>query len=105
MICIEPDGIWCKKCQKMHPTLFWHEKYNDYELSRKEKWFESIKRFKTYITEKDYIDSLPTKGLKQEEQEGNCVICNTPTFFKTIETDNYVCCDECKYKELGYKDD
>ena len=87
MICIEPDGIWCKKCQKMHPTLFWHEKYNDYELSRKERWFESI------------------KGLKQEEQEGNCVICNTPTFFKTIETDNYVCCDECKYKELGYEDD
>ena len=34
MICIEPDGIWCKKCQKMHPTLFWHEKYNDYAVSQ-----------------------------------------------------------------------
>ena len=37
MIKIEIDGIWCKKCQELHPTLFWHEKYNDYELNRKEK--------------------------------------------------------------------
>ena len=104
MICIEPDGIWCKKCQKMHPTLFWHDKYNDYELFRKEQWIKSMKSFIENVNEDDYIDSLPIKGLKEENIEGKCIICNSSTFFKTIKTNNYVCCDECKYKELGYDD-
>ena len=36
------DGIWCPKCKTLHPTLYWHNKYNDYLLNRKEQ-FEEMK--------------------------------------------------------------
>lgn len=98
MINIEIDGIWCKKCQELHPTLFWHEKYNDYELNRKEKWKEMMK--KHFPNENvEYKDTLPIKNLEECKEQGSCIICNTLTYFKHTITNHYVCSDECKYKD------
>lgn len=28
------DGCGCPKCKDFHPTVFWHKKYDEYELNR-----------------------------------------------------------------------
>lgn len=100
-IMVDIDGIWCKKCQKMHPTLMWHEKYNDYELDRYEKWKKMIDKHFPNLKDGDvypeFKDSLSVKGLKENNEKGVCIICKTPTYFKSLKTDEFVCCDECKY--------
>ncbi len=101
MICIQPEDIWCKKCNKFHPTLMWHEKYNSYELDRKKQWENTIeKHFPMYKESATFIDCLHIKGLKEDENLGKCEICGSNTFFRELTTDKYVCCDECKYKLL-----
>lgn len=100
MINIEIDGIWCPKCREMHPSLFWHNKYNDYLKDRKERYYKNLERFykeKNLIPE--FEDNLERLGLC-ETVEGKCVICRSLTNFKSIETGNYICCNECKDKEI-----
>lgn len=98
MVNVIIDGIWCDKCKEMHPYLFYHEKFDDYELNRKEQWEKSInKHFSNEHIE--YVDTLPMKGLKEENTPGKCIICNTLTHFKNLETDHYVCSNECKIKD------
>ena len=102
MVCIDIDGIWCKKCNKLHPTLMWHDKYNNYLLDRREQWQEAIdKHFKNIVKDAEYIDNLPYKNLEEKNIEGECVICKSKTFFTILNTNTYVCSDECKY---GYMD-
>lgn len=104
MITVYDDGVWCKKCNKFHPTLMWHEKYNNYELNRREEWEKSIeKHFPMYKDTAEFIDSLPIKGLMEDSVEGECEICKDKTFFRELTTKKYVCSDECKYKLLGLK--
>ena len=99
MITCEIDGIWCPKCRKMHPTLFWHDKYKDYELNRKENFEENKKKRPLLFKNSEFIDNLSSKNLEQMQMEDNCIICGTKTFFKDITTQHYVCCDECKYED------
>ena len=99
MVTVKIDGIWCKKCRKNHPTLYWHKKYDEYELNRKERWEKVALRI--HIDKETYQDNLFVKGLVEVAEPGNCNICGCLTHFKTIETDNFVCGDECKYKELN----
>ena len=99
MINVQIDGIWCKKCQQIHPTLFWHEKYDNYELNRKVKWLENMK--KHFPNEKlEYKDTLYIKDLEECNNIGSCIICGTKTHFKHTTTKNYICSDECKYKDM-----
>lgn len=35
---IEIDGFWCKKCEELHPTLYWHEKFDEYLRNRRKEW-------------------------------------------------------------------
>lgn len=100
MITVVPDGIWCKECRTLHPTLFWHKKYNDYELDRKERWQKSVKKHFSGV-DAEYADNLHIKELLQEDTEGKCVVCGTKTYFKHTTTGNFVCCDECKYADVN----
>lgn len=99
------DGIYCKRCNDLHPTLYWHNKYDDYLLDRREKWEKDKKKRPKLYGNVEYNDPLPTYGLKQEETRGPCVICGYETFFKSLETDEYVCSNECKYALEGGKSD
>ena len=99
MIICEPDGIWCSKCKTLHPTLFWHEKYNDYELNRKENFEENKRKRPQLFKDASYIDYLPQKNLFENKEMGKCIICGELTYFQHTLTNNFVCSDECKYKD------
>ncbi len=99
-ICVEIDGVWCNTCKQFHPTLMWHEKYNNYLLDRKEKWEKMIEKHFSGCDVK-YIDKLPILSLTESKETGKCIICGSDTNFKNIKTGNFVCCDMCKYKDLG----
>ena len=86
------DGIFCNKCNVMHPTLYWHEKYNDYLPKRKEKHAMLAEK---YGVTTHYLSAL---GLMEATTEVECVICGAPTNYKSVDNNGYVCCDECRYK-------
>ncbi len=103
---IEVDGIYCSKCNKLHPTLFWHEKYCNY--LDKEKWIENHqKTIHKFLNIYDgvidcnlaYKKELTIRNLFLSNVEGNCVICGCKTIFVNSKTNNYVCSDECKYTD------
>ena len=101
MIDIEIDGIWCPECRKLHPTLFWHDKYDTYELNRYERWIMEKKKRPKLFENADYEDDLPVKDLEECDM-GKCVICGALTHFRRLSNKHYVCCDECKYAD-GYQ--
>lgn len=104
MITVEIDGVYCKRCNDMHPTLCWHEKYDellDFK-SHIETYKRASERFKISFTdaklEELYKDKLRRRGVKIEEKPGCCSVCSCETKFINIESNAYVCSDECKYK-------
>lgn len=99
MINCEIDGIWCPKCKELHPTLYWHQKYNDYLLNRREVFEENKKKRPKLFGDAEYTDSLFMKELEESSEMGKCVCCEGETFFKNTKTGNFVCSDECKYKD------
>ena len=105
MITCEIDGIWCPKCRELHPTLMWHEKYNDYELNRKERFEENKRKRPNLFKDAKYVDNLYIKELEEMKEQGNCIVCNDLTYFKDLKLGNYVCSDECKYKNRENKKD
>ena len=98
----EIDGVWCNSCKQFHPTLMWHEKYNNYLLDRKEKWEKMIKKHFPDENVK-YIDKIIALGLDEDKDIHKCIICESDTNFKNVKTGNFVCCDKCKYEDLGIK--
>ena len=101
MINIEIDGIWCPKCRDFHPVLYWHEKYDDYEMNRHKSWLETKKKHPLLFQDAEYVDTLPDLDL-EECTVGLCVICKTPTHFRRISNGHYVCSNECKFAD-GFK--
>lgn len=90
MVDIQIDGVWCPKCKTLHQTLYWHEKYNDWLIRRKEKHPEICKRFGIntyYLDDMDVIECNTSK----------CVICGEETNYIDKQTGKPVCSDECKY--------
>ena len=105
MIDIKLDGIYCKECNELHPTLFWHKLYDDYIKAKEEciPFFkEAAKRFGEAITDEEalelYYINMNIRGLEYSKESGKCVVCKTNTHYKLIETKNFVCSDKCKYK-------
>ncbi len=102
---IEIDGIFCPKCNTLHPTLFWHEKYDDYidETKYIEKLIKANKRFGSVVSkddiQRDFIRYLKTLEIDKTKISGECVICTAKTSFKNKKTNNYVCSDECRYAD------
>lgn len=102
---LEIDGVYCPKCNDLHPTLMWHEKYNDY--LKKDKWVQEYKksllRFKLKISNNEAIQQyekhVDAKDIIQKDYTGECIICSTLTHFINKKTENFVCSDECKYKD------
>lgn len=93
------DGCWCPKCKDFHPTVFWHKKYDEYELDRYEQFLEMKRKRPQLMKDAVYTDHLPSKGLVEHSESKKCAICGTMTHFSSIKTGRYVCSDECKYKE------
>lgn len=105
MVNVVLDGIWCKKCQDLHPTLMWHEKYNDYELRNDDIEETKIrKRFPDYDYRTNRTKSLKIKELSISIEKKPCIICKDLTYFVNTKTNNYVCSDECKYLDNKKED-
>ncbi|MBQ4087660.1 MAG: hypothetical protein IJC78_05375 [Clostridia bacterium] len=102
---IEIDGIYCQKCNTLHPTLFWHEKYDDYinQSDYIDSITEAYKRFGTIISNegayKNFVEYLLTLEIDKIETEGKCVVCSAKTSFINKRTNHYVCSDVCKYTD------
>lgn len=102
---IEIDGIYCSKCNDFHPTLQWHEKYNDY--LNKGEWAKQYKknllRFKQTISDaeanKQFEKHITSLNIIQKDHAEECIICSTLTNFVNIRSRNFVCSDKCKYKD------
>ena len=90
MVNVEIDGVWCPKCKTFHPTLYWHEKYNDWLVNRKNKHPEICKRFKINT---HYLDGMDVS----ECMSSKCVVCGDITNYTDKQTGDPVCSDECKY--------
>ena len=99
MINFESEGIYCSKCNDLHPTLMWHDKYDDYLMNRKERWEENKEKRPQLFGSAEYTDSLAIKGLEECTSAGSCMICSTDTHFISVKTGHYVCSDECLYKD------
>ena len=93
------DGFYCKACNDFHPTLKWHEKYDEYLLDRKEQWEMNKKKRPNLFKNAIYVDSLNVHELEEERIQEKCFICGNKTHFKNILTGHYVCSNECKYKD------
>ena len=102
---IEIDGVYCPKCNDLHPTLMWHKKYNDY--LNKDEWIQEYKeallRFKLEISDTEaierYYEHIEALDIIQKDYSGECIVCSTLTSFINKKTGNFVCSDECKYKD------
>ena len=64
--------------------------------AKKEAWYNK------HFPGKDiaYVDKLFSLGLIECES-GKCKICGSNTNFKLKTTNDFVCCDKCKYEVLG----
>ena len=104
---IEIDGIYCPQCKVLHPTLMWHEKYNDYldKDTYIKECIISLKRFNINETDgellKSYYDYLKAKGIELSQESHKCCICGCNTRFINKKTSHYVCSDECQYQDLN----
>lgn len=122
MLTFFDDGVWCKRCQKFHPTLWWHRKYEEYNS-------ETIMKdsFRGLVENRPGLVGLPADGSSSESrkaevveqilrlnlgyrktyeaEESVCVICGAKTVFVSKETGRHVCSDECLYKENGWKEE
>lgn len=104
-ISVEINGIFCPKCNTLHPTLFWHEKYDDYIAETKyiEKLINAHERFELTIgkddAQRNFLGYLETLEIKKTKSTNKCVNCSAKTSFKNKKTNNYVCSDECKYAD------
>ena len=104
MVDIEIDGIYCSRCNTLHPTLFWHKKYKEY-MNRHDYYEERKKaceRFRMECSDEscevEYQHHLALKKIKLVEQPGNCAVCGTLTNFIDVYTETYVCSDECAWE-------
>ncbi len=102
---IEIDGVYCPKCNDLHPTLMWHKKYNVY--LNKDEWIQEYKksllRFKLEIPDTEAIQQyekhVNAKDIIQKDYTGECIVCSSLTNFINKKTENFVCSDECRYKD------
>ncbi len=104
MLDLEMDGFYCKECNDLHPTLFWHKLYDDYKRTKEEAiifFKENAKTFGKTITDEDalgfYYKNMCLVGLEYSEEMGECVICKNKTHYKGIKTKQFICSDKCKY--------
>ena len=103
MVDIELDGFYCKKCKELHPTLFWHELYDEYIKTEKD-FVLDIKqiseRFGNKITDKEaaklYQEYRTSFGVEFCDNSKKCIVCGTNTHYKIIGTDKFVCSNKCK---------
>lgn len=102
------DGIYCPKCRELHPTLFWHEKYDDYKDTKPEEvWIkEHIMRARVYgfnCTKEQarllYREEKRRSPVCRMEKAGKCAVCAYPTRFIHKATGRFVCSDECRYED------
>ena len=106
MLCEKIDGIYCDKCKTMHPTLFWHELYDDYRKPLEE-YIPYIKQMherfaQMTITDAEaiehYNDLMRILKLERCDEKGKCEICGTLTHYKYTPANKYICSDKCKYE-------
>lgn len=102
------DGIYCPRCRDLHPTLFWHNKYEDYiETKSEETWIaEQIQRAKRFGFEcseetarEMYLADKQSSPIYRAKESGKCQMCFESTHFVHKATGNYICSDECRYAD------
>lgn len=113
MLCTEEGGFYCDKCRKVHPSLYWHEIYDEY-LKSPEEYIpfvkEMTKRFAdgAILSDKeameDYEEYMKILELEKCKEAGACSFCGTKTHYKHTPTNLYVCSDKCKHKARENKE-
>ena len=104
-VSIEIDGIYCPQCKSLHPTLYWHEKFDDYLDEKKyiKKLADAYKKMGVIVSNKQiqthFSQHLEMVGIKRALNTNKCIVCNSTTQFKNIKTNNFVCSNECKYMD------
>ena len=105
MLNIEIDGFYCKECNDIHPTLYWHKIYDEYMKTKEEAipYYKKVfARLGETVTDDDalflYYKNMTICGLEYSEKNGKCVICGTRTHYMLIDTNKYICSDKCKYQ-------
>lgn len=98
---IELDLFPCDKCDEWHPTLHWHDKYDNYLLNRRERFEETKAKRPILFSDAEYHEVLPTLQLIEDKNQNNCCICGCVTHFINRITLHPVCSDECKYADTN----
>lgn len=104
---VEIDGIFCKKCNEMHPSMYWHEAFENY--LNEEEWVQTymrtLQRFQQAPSmeraKSEYAEMLEVHGICHLCEEGVCFVCGRETSFIDGNTIRYVCSEECKEKAEG----
>ncbi len=81
---IEIDGFWCKKCEELHPTLYWHEKFDEYLRNRRKEWDYQKNIRPNLFKNAVYQDCLPNLGLTEQSFQEACVSCGELTYFTSL---------------------
>ena len=112
MLNMEADGFYCNKCQKVHPTPFWHDLYDEY-MKPLEEYIPFIKEITEHhstgaiLTDEEateeYYGYMEILELERCDEAGECRFCGNETHYRHTPTNMYVCSDKCKYKALENK--
>lgn len=96
---IEIDGVYCSRCNDLHPTLLWHERYDDYARAetRLAEWLRLRAERPWLLGDCEPPDmSSACFGVVENDWKAPCVMCGNATYFTDEESGERVCCAECR---------
>lgn len=95
---IELDGFYCPTCNDLHPTLLWHDPYDDYATReiRFADWQESRRERPALLHDAVFQESIAYLGVTEHDSSAPCTICGRQTRFTDANADNRICSAECK---------
>lgn len=96
---IEIDGVYCPRCNDLHPTLLWHERYDNYAKAeiRLAEWQRARAERSLLFGDCDPpAVSSACFGVVENDRKAPCVMCGVTTCFTDEESGERVCCAECR---------
>ena len=98
----DDDGVYCPQCKDVHPTLKWHEKYDDYEMreTMRAEWEAAVAKRPNLLGGTLFEDFYRwnSRGLVEHEESSPCAVCGCATHFSDPDSGFCVCGDECRYE-------
>ena len=97
-ISIELDGFYCPDCNDFHPTLMWHERYDDYATreTRFADWQKNKEERPALFRDAVFQESVAHLGVAEHDNPAPCIVCECQTHFADANTGGRICSAECK---------